>query len=176
MRTAPVAQRDRLPVVLAFAVAALAARGVATWSFVVPVLGAAGVVAVQHRMDVVAARWTWVIVTSTGVATCAVVRLALPGAPLHATALGLYASVVAAIGEEVVFRRGLYRALERWGPLVAVVVSAVVFGVVHAPMYGWTVVPVDVGAGLLFGWQRWATGGWTSPAVAHVSANLLGAI
>ena len=24
--------------------------------------------------------------------------------------------------------------------------------------------PVDLGAGLLFGWQRWASGSWTAPA------------
>jgi membrane protease YdiL (CAAX protease family) len=179
MRAAvPVARTDRLPValVLALAVAGLAARGVAAWSFLVPVLGAAGVLAVQSRIGAVAERWTWLLVTGAGVAACALVRVALPGVPLHATALGLAASVAAAVGEEIVFRRGLYGALERWGPFVAVVVSALVFGLVHVPMYGWEVVGVDVGAGLLFGWQRWATGGWTSPAVTHVSANLLGAV
>jgi hypothetical protein len=43
-------------------------------------------------------------------------------------------------------------------------------------MYGWAVVPVDVGAGLVFGWQRWASGSWTSPAVAHAAANVMGAL
>ena len=33
--------------------------------------------------------------------------------------------------------------------------------------------PVDVGAGLLFGWQRWASGTWTVPAAMHAFANAL---
>ena len=169
------ARRDRLPIVLALALAALAMRGVATWSFLVPLAGAAGVLGVQHRIATVTDRWTWALVTGAGVAAVSLVRLALPGVPLHATVLGLMASVAAAIGEEIVFRRGLYGAFEHRGAVVAVVVSAAVFGLVHVPMYGWAVVPVDVGAGLLFGWQRWATGGWTSGAVTHVTANLLGA-
>jgi membrane protease YdiL (CAAX protease family) len=176
MRTAVVARHDPLSVVLAFALAALVARGVAVWSFLVPVLGATGVLAVQQRADDSASRWTWALVTGAGLAACATVRIALPGAPLHATAFGLSASVAAGVAEEIVFRRGLYGAVERSGPFIAIVVSALVFGAVHAPMYGWGVVPVDVGAGLVFGWQRWATGGWTSPAVAHAAANLLGAI
>ena len=175
MSTAAVTRRDPLPVVLVLAIAALALRGVGTWSFVVPLLGAAGVVAVRPRAQVRSMRVTWIAVTAAGVLACALVRAALPGLPMHATALGLVASVAAAIGEEVVFRGGLYGALERWGAFGAVVVSALVFGVVHAPMYGWTVVPVDVGAGLVFGWQRWATGGWTSPALTHAAANLMGA-
>jgi hypothetical protein len=30
-----------------------------------------------------------------------------------------------------------------------------------------------VGAGLLFGWQRWASGTWTVPAATHAVANAL---
>jgi membrane protease YdiL (CAAX protease family) len=167
---------DRLPLVLAFALMALASRVVGTWSFVVPLLGAAGVLAAQPRAARGGAASSWIGVTAAGVLAIAAVRVALPGVPAHATVLGLLACVAAAIGEEIVFRRGLYGALERWGPLVAVVVSAFAFGVVHVPMYGWAVVPVDVGAGLLFGWQRWVTGGWTSSAVTHTAANLLGGL
>jgi hypothetical protein len=32
---------------------------------------------------------------------------------------------------------------------------------------------VDLGAGLLFGWQRWASGGWAAPAITHGAANLM---
>ena len=170
-----IARRNPLPVVLVCAIAALAARSVGTWSFVVPLLGAAGVLIAQPRAPEHTAREVWLAVTAVGVGACVCVRAALPGVPIHATMLGLLASVAAGVGEEIVFRRGLYGAAERYGPLVAVVVSALAFGVVHAPMYGWTVVPVDVGAGLVFGWQRWATGGWTSPALTHAAANLLGA-
>ena len=175
---ATVVRREPQSAVLVFAVAALAARGVAMWSFAVPLVAAAGVLAAQPRAVATAleSRATWLLVTAAGVAACATVRLALPGVPMHATFLGLVASVAAAIGEEVVFRRGLYGVLERQGPLVAVVTAALVFGLVHVPMYGWAVVPVDVGAGLVFGWQRWASGTWTSSAVTHAAANLMGAM
>jgi hypothetical protein len=32
---------------------------------------------------------------------------------------------------------------------------------------------VDLGAGLLLSWQRWASGTWAVPAATHVAANLL---
>jgi hypothetical protein len=50
--------------------------------------------------------------------------------------------------------------------------SALVFALIHLPMYGVGAFPVDLGAGLLLGWQRWASGGWGAPAVTHVVANL----
>jgi hypothetical protein len=34
-------------------------------------------------------------------------------------------------------------------------------------------VPVDLGAGLVFGWQRWASGTWTVPAATHAADNVL---
>jgi len=166
LRTTP------LVAVLLLGVAAMAMRSVGTWSWAVPVLAAAGVLFTQPR---VSSRSHWLLVTGAGVAAFTVVRAALPGSPVHATALGLFASAAAGVAEEIVFRRGLYGALERWGVPVAIVVSSLVFGLVHAPMYGWPVVPVDVGAGLVLGWQRWASGTWTSSAVTHVAANLLGA-
>jgi hypothetical protein len=33
--------------------------------------------------------------------------------------------------------------------------------------------PVDLAAGVLLGWQRWATGSWTASAVTHAAANVL---
>jgi hypothetical protein len=35
------------------------------------------------------------------------------------------------------------------------------------------VLPLDLAAGLLLGWQRATTGSWAAPAVTHVVANLL---
>ena len=46
----------------------------------------------------------------------------------------------------------------------------------HIPSYGLAAFPVDLGAGLLFGWQRWAAGTWTVPAATHAAANLLAVI
>jgi membrane protease YdiL (CAAX protease family) len=54
-----------------------------------------------------------------------------------------------------------------------VVASALLFALVHLPFYGMAAFPVDLGAGLLFGWQRWSSGTWTVPAATHAAANLM---
>jgi membrane protease YdiL (CAAX protease family) len=163
--------------VLVLGVAALAFRDVGTLAFLVPVAVAGGVLAAQPatrrvRRDPA----TWMVVTATGAAAFAVARVAAPTAAPRVTAFAIVASVVAAGAEEVVFRGGLYGLLERWGPLVAIVSSSIVFALVHVPMYGWTVVPLDAAAGLVLGWQRWAAGTWTAPAVAHAVANVVGSL
>jgi membrane protease YdiL (CAAX protease family) len=93
--------------------------------------------------------------------------------PLPWSAATLPLSLLAAVAEEALFRRLAYARLERFGAAVAIVGSAVLFGLVHVPAYGLTALPVDVGAGLLFGWQRWASGTWTVPAATHAVANAL---
>lgn len=92
-------------------------------------------------------------------------------APLGAAALPL--ALLAALAEEALFRRVLYARLERLAPAIAVIGSAALFALVHLPAYGTTALPVDLGAGLLFGWQRWASGTWTAPAATHAFANLV---
>ena len=77
------------------------------------------------------------------------------------------------MAEEAFFRRLVYGALLAAGPVAAVVGSAVLFAAVHVTVYGVWVLPLDLAAGLLFGWQRQATGSWTVPAVTHAAANLL---
>jgi membrane protease YdiL (CAAX protease family) len=93
--------------------------------------------------------------------------------PLPWSAAALPLSVLAAVAEEALFRRLAYGRLERFGAAVAIVGSALLFGLVHVPAYGLAALPVDVGAGLLFGWQRWASGTWTVPAATHAFANAL---
>jgi len=51
--------------------------------------------------------------------------------------------------------------------------SATLFALVHLPAYGTAALPVDLGAGLLLSWQRFASGRWTVPAATHAVANLL---
>jgi membrane protease YdiL (CAAX protease family) len=86
-------------------------------------------------------------------------------------AVGL--ALLAAVAEEALFRRVLYERLLRFGVVAAVVGSAVLFALVHLPAYGLASMPVDFGAALLLGWQRYASGRWTVPAVTHAVANLL---
>jgi len=93
--------------------------------------------------------------------------------PLPWSAAAVPLSLMAAVAEEALFRRLAYARLVPFGAAVAVVGSALLFGLVHIPAYGVTALPVDVGAGLLFGWQRWASGTWTVPAATHAFANAL---
>jgi membrane protease YdiL (CAAX protease family) len=95
------------------------------------------------------------------------------GVPLPHGALALALGVGAALSEELFFRRLVYGALVAWHPAVAVVGSALVFALVHVPLYGRAVVWVNLGAGLLFAWQRWATGDVRASAATHALANLL---
>jgi membrane protease YdiL (CAAX protease family) len=82
-------------------------------------------------------------------------------------------SSLAAVAEEVFFRHFVYDALVPGGTALALVGSAVLFAVVHVTVYGWWVLPIDLAAGLVLSWQRWATGSWKVSAVTHVLANLL---
>lgn len=96
--------------------------------------------------------------------------------PLPFAAWALPLALLAAVAEEALFRRVAYGWLARWGVPVAVIGSATLFALVHVPLYGVAVFPVDLGAGLLFSWQRWATGTWTVPAATHAAANLIATV
>jgi hypothetical protein len=85
----------------------------------------------------------------------------------------LAAVTLAAVAEEAFFRRFVYAVLRPGGVALAVGGSTVLFAVAHVTVYGWWVLPLDLGAGLVLSWQRWATGSWKVPAVTHVIANLL---
>jgi membrane protease YdiL (CAAX protease family) len=80
---------------------------------------------------------------------------------------------LAALSEEAFFRRFLYGRLVRFGAVAAVATTTLLFAVVHLPAYGPAVFWVDLGAGALLSWQRWASGTWTVPAATHMAANLL---
>jgi membrane protease YdiL (CAAX protease family) len=96
-----------------------------------------------------------------------------PSFPLPRDGAVLALGAAAAVAEEAFFRRLLFGGLLRFGALTAITGPAVVFALVHVPIYGPAAIPVDLGAGLVFGWQRWASGGWGAPAATHVFANLL---
>jgi membrane protease YdiL (CAAX protease family) len=116
---------------------------------------------------------TW-MVSGVGVAAFALGRVIGGGhPPVPFAARFLVLNGLAAVAEEAFFRRLLYGALERHGPALAIAGSTVSFAVVHVTVYGWWVLPLDLAAGLVLSWQRWATGGWTVPALTHVLANVL---
>src|SRR5206468_6189971 len=96
-----------------------------------------------------------------------------PAAVPSATGFVIGMNTLAAVAEEAFFRRLVYGALAAGGPGAALVGSSVLFAAVHVTAYGLWVLPLDLAAGLLLGWQRQATGSWAVPAVTHAVANLL---
>jgi membrane protease YdiL (CAAX protease family) len=82
---------------------------------------------------------------------------------------------VVATAEEVFLRGALYDAVTRWqGELWAVVIGALCFALLHVPMYGWHVLPLDIAVGLVLGGLRQQTGTPAAPAVTHVGADFAG--
>jgi membrane protease YdiL (CAAX protease family) len=119
-----------------------------------------------------AARPRWFAATALGIAATVTARAMQHPAPPLPAWFAIFAIIVA-VAEEVFFRRLLYGWLVTCGPVVAIGGAAAVFAAIHVPAYGPSALPVDFAAGLVFGWQRWATGTWSSPAVTHATANLL---
>jgi len=103
-------------------------------------------------------------------------RAAGAAPPLPVATWTVPLSVLAAVAEEALFRRLAYAELARVSVALAVGGSALLFALVHLPLYGAASFPLDLGAGLLLSWQRWASGAWTVPAATHVVANLLAVI
>ncbi len=114
------------------------------------------------------------LVLAVGVGAFAVGRLLSGGIPPAEWALRAIAlATLAAVAEEAFYRRLAYGVAATAGPVVAIGASAFVFALVHVTIWGWGVLPLDLAAGLLLGWQRWASGRWSVPAATHVAANLL---
>ena len=117
---------------------------------------------------------TTAAVAAVGLAAFGAGRL-LAGGRAAAPALATYLVLngLAAVAEEAFFRRLLYGLLAPYGPAVAIVGSAAAFAAVHLTVWGAWALPLDLAAGLLLSWQRWASGRWSVPAVTHVAANVL---
>lgn len=87
-------------------------------------------------------------------------------------AWGLITTAVA-IAEEVLLRGALFDALDRSaGVGAAVAITSIAFALMHVPLYGWQVVPLDLGVGVFFAGLRLAAGGVAAPATAHALADL----
>lgn len=82
-------------------------------------------------------------------------------------------TVLVATAEELLLRGALFRAVEAAGGLwLAVAVTTLAFALMHVPLYGWHVVPLDLGVGLWLAGLRLVSGGIVAPAVAHAIADL----
>jgi hypothetical protein len=131
--------------------------------------------AVPLRNYVSAARSAraFAVVSALGVIGFAAGRYLIGGyAPARLTSYALAVNVLAAVAEEVWFRRLCYGLLEPAGRVYAIAGSSVLFAVVHVSMYGWSILPLDLAAGALLGWQRAATGSWHAPTLTHALANV----
>ncbi len=77
------------------------------------------------------------------------------------------------VGEEAVLRGALFDALAHAsGAVGAVLITSLAFALIHVPLYGWQVVPLDFGVGVWFAGLRLATAGIGAPIVAHLLADL----
>ena len=82
-------------------------------------------------------------------------------------------TILVASAEEIVLRGALFDELDRRaGVATAAIITSVAFAVMHVPLYGWHVVPLDLGVGLWLAGLRLATAGIVAPAVAHTLADL----
>ena len=96
-------------------------------------------------------------------------------AGFHYLLPSLAASFFAAVGEEIIFRGGLYRILDEWvGPTIALTVSAALFGIIHLGNPGATAtgaVAIALEAGVLLGLAYEATGSLWLPIGIHLGWN-----
>jgi membrane protease YdiL (CAAX protease family) len=78
-----------------------------------------------------------------------------------------------AISEEVLLRGALFAAVaEIGGSGWALGVTTLAFALIHAPLYGWRALPLDLAVGLWLGGLRLWTGHSGAPAAAHLLADL----
>lgn len=107
---------------------------------------------------------------------CLPVALLRIGHPLHdgsGFAGWAVVIVVVATAEEVFLRGTLYDAVrDAADDGAAIVVAAIAFALLHVPLYGWHVLPLDLVVGLVLGELRRTTGTAAAPAVTHVGADL----
>jgi hypothetical protein len=112
-------------------------------------------------------------VTAAGVVAFGAARLLVGGqAPLRLTFPVVVANTLAAVAEEAWFRRLCFGLLAPAGSVIAVAGSAALFASVHVATYGFWILPLDLAAGVLLGWQRAVTGSWGASAVTHAIANV----
>ena len=91
------------------------------------------------------------------------------GFPVWAAAV-----TIVVIAEEMFLRGALHDSLVRWGPVLQVGVGATVFALLHVPLYGWHVVPLDLAVGVVLGGLRLFTGTLVAPITAHAMADYVG--
>ena len=127
--------------------------------------------------------WSW---RSVGIGIIGGIALCMPTFAAHLLAHRGWAATqgylswaivvsIVASSEELFLRGALFDGLKKWrGNIFAVAVSAIAFALLHVPLYGWHVVPLDMGVGLFLGALRMMSGTWVAPGMAHVITDLAG--
>ena len=96
--------------------------------------------------------------------------LGRPAAPFLPWAL---ITLLVAAAEEGVLRGALLDRIERAAGLVpAIALTTLLFALMHVPLYGWHVVPLDLAVGLVLAGLRISTRGLAAPIAAHAVADL----
>ena len=99
----------------------------------------------------------------------------MPVSPLGGYLPWALGVVVVAVAEEALLRGSLFAAIDRRaGTAAAIGVTSLAFALLHVPLYGWGVVPLDLAVGVWLGALRATTGSVTAPALAHALADLAG--
>jgi hypothetical protein len=82
-------------------------------------------------------------------------------------------TILVATAEEVLLRGVLLDRLRHAsGTAVAILVTSAVFALMHVPLYGWHVVPLNLAVGIVLAGLRLGTGSVAAPAAAHTVADL----
>jgi membrane protease YdiL (CAAX protease family) len=98
------------------------------------------------------------------------VGMSRPAGPFLPWAL---VTVLVAATEEGILRGAVFDRLRVAGGLpVAIAVTTAAFALMHVPLYGWHVVPLDLAVGLGLAGLRITTGSIVAPAAAHAVADL----
>jgi membrane protease YdiL (CAAX protease family) len=93
-----------------------------------------------------------------------------PAAPFVPWAL---ITLLVAAAEEGVLRGALLDRIERVAGIVpAIALTTVLFALIHVPLYGWHVVPLDLAVGFVLAGLRISTRGLAAPIAAHAVADL----
>jgi membrane protease YdiL (CAAX protease family) len=81
--------------------------------------------------------------------------------------------VCVAVAEEILLRGVVLPSLARErGPITGLLLSSMLFAVIHVPLYGVGALPLDFAVGLWLGGLRLLSGGVTASATAHALADL----
>ena len=82
--------------------------------------------------------------------------------------------ICVAMAEEAFLRGSLFDAITKWQNTgTALVITAVLFALLHVPLYGWHVLPLDLVVGLWLGFIRVTAKSWVAAGITHTLTDLI---